>query len=469
MLKRTTKSLFTIMACGMLMVALSDHASASLFARFIDLDENTDLTGNRTGNQDALFLQYLPYEGPGKSDFVLQRIPITSTGDAANIITPRVDFGTGTDFTQGDGTVLNRGGFSSGSVPPWQGLFNDLGVTADMDGDQIAGIWSGKISITTGGAYTFTTRSDDGSVLFIDGVEIANNNKFQGMTNRDGTVNLAAGEHDISIGFYEGGGGAGVQASYEGPDTTGRVIIDPSVLLNDVATPGTFVSGGLEGNYFDTNNSGTNGLPFGFNVDEFLLNSTNANDNVALESLNSAVQIVVGNIDFGSGTEATAGDGTELDRGGSGGNPYGGVGVSIGTDQIAAIFEGFIFIDETGDYQFTGRSDDHGRVWIDANQDGIFDGISELVASRNAGGMANYTNGPITLNKGWYSFKALTGEGGGGAGFQVSWERLTGNTFGREIIPESVLFTQIVIPEPATVTLALFGMAGLARRRRREA
>ena len=470
MIRQMTRRMLAVFACAALVFALSDRASAALLARFIDLDESTSLTGNRTTNQDNLFTQFTPYQGPGKSDFVFQRLPLTPTGDASNVITPRVDFGTGTDVTQGDGTVLNRGGFSSGTVPPWQGLFNDLGLTADNDGDQIVGTWHGKIQINTAGNYTFTTRSDDGSVLFIDGQRVVNNNNFQGMTNRSGVVALTSGQHDISVGFYEGGGGAGVQASYSGPDTgNSQVIISPSRLLNDVATPGVFVPGGLTGNYFDTNNPGSNG-GFNFNTDEWILNPVGTNQNVALETLNSAVQIVVGNIDFGAGTEVVAGDGSVLDRAGTNGNPYGGVGVNIGNDQIAAIFEGFIRIDETADYVFTGRSDDHGRVWVDVNQDGIFDGISELVASRNGGGMSNYTNGAVTLTRGWHAIKAMTGEGGGGAGFQLSWARVSGpNQFARQIVPENVLFTQIVIPEPATATLGLIAVAGMMRRRRRAA
>ena len=386
-----------------------------LTGTFYDFDgANPDSIGNNdTGNSTTLLL---PFAQGG--DFTLARLGLTPS---ATVITPRVDFGNGTQTTQGDGSVLNRGGYSSGGVPPWQGLFNNVGELADMDGDHIAGVWTGQIEITTAGNYTFTTRSDDGSVLFINGQEVVDNNNFQGMTNRSGTVFLAAGMHDISIGFYEGGGGAGVQASYSGADTGNvRVIIPPTVLYNDVATAGTFVAGGLRGDYYDTNNPALNG-GFNFGVDEFLLFHTTPEMDLAMESLHTTNTRFVTHVDFGSGTEVVAGDGSNPIRGGSGGNLYGGVGVNVGIDNIGSVFDGFLLIDETANYQFAVTADDRSRVFLDLNGDGDFSDAGELVAT------ADYNNGAlgaaIALNAGdQIPIKVVTSEGGGGARMTLSWQ-----------------------------------------------
>jgi hypothetical protein len=42
-------------------------------------------------------------------------------------------------------------------------------------------------------------------MIWIDGVQVVNNNFFQGPTARSGSVTLTAGAHDIVIGFYQGG------------------------------------------------------------------------------------------------------------------------------------------------------------------------------------------------------------------------------------------------------------------------
>jgi autotransporter-associated beta strand protein len=68
----------------------------------------------------------------------------------------------------------------------------------------------------------------------------------------------------------------------------------------------------------------------------------------------------------GNGTERTAGSGTILDRGGTSGNPYGGLGINVGSDNMTSYFTGTLVVPTAGDYVFTHRHDDNGRVWLDA-------------------------------------------------------------------------------------------------------
>lgn len=124
-------------------------------------------------------------------------------------------------FSTGSG--LDGGGFDPGSP------FADQGFTPD---NNIAARLSGNFFASVAGNYTFLTRSDDGSVLFIDGVKVVDNNFYQGMTNRNGNITLTAGNHTISVGFYEGGGGAGLEVRYTPPGGTDQFI------TNDLLTFG---------------------------------------------------------------------------------------------------------------------------------------------------------------------------------------------------------------------------------------
>ena len=59
-------------------------------------------------------------------------------------------------------------------------------------------------------------------MLFIDGNVVVNNNNFQGITVISGTVNLTAGEHNIVIAYYQGGGGYGLYADVQIPGGSSR-------------------------------------------------------------------------------------------------------------------------------------------------------------------------------------------------------------------------------------------------------
>ena len=105
------------------------------------------------------------------------------------------------------------------------------------------------MNIATTGAYTFSTTSDDGSVAFIDGgdgtgpngLPAVNNNMYQGATKvTSNTINLSAGLHAITVGYYQGGGGQGLLVEYNGPDTGGVDATIPNSALS--LTNGAFVA-----------------------------------------------------------------------------------------------------------------------------------------------------------------------------------------------------------------------------------
>ncbi len=93
------------------------------------------------------------------------------------------------------------------------------------------------INITTAGAYTFTTNSDDGSDLYINGNLIVNNDGAHGAQNKSGTVVLAVGTYPITVTYYQGTGGFSLTASYSGPGVTNQQI--PTSVLGKPFTSAT--------------------------------------------------------------------------------------------------------------------------------------------------------------------------------------------------------------------------------------
>jgi hypothetical protein len=88
-------------------------------------------------------------------------------------------------------------------------------------------LWEGwfNVGLDGPGAYTFGTQSDDGSMIYLDlnddgdfndaGELIVDNNGFHGYDIRTGSVNLPMDAVRIAIGFFESGGGEGMDARFQ--------------------------------------------------------------------------------------------------------------------------------------------------------------------------------------------------------------------------------------------------------------
>lgn len=63
---------------------------------------------------------------------------------------------------------------------------------------------SGKLKITVPGDYNFRLNSDDGSMLYIDGKTVVDNNGLHSPSAREGSITLTAGTHDFILDYYQG-------------------------------------------------------------------------------------------------------------------------------------------------------------------------------------------------------------------------------------------------------------------------
>ncbi len=96
----------------------------------------------------------------------------------------------------------------------------------EKTGQNTGVVFEPTININKEGEYTFATKSDDGSRLFIDGKLIVDNDGDHDTQEREGSVNLKAGNHKIRVEYFNGGGGAYLNCFYSGPGIP-RQIISP--------------------------------------------------------------------------------------------------------------------------------------------------------------------------------------------------------------------------------------------------
>ena len=112
--------------------------------------------------------------------------------------------------------------------------------------DNVEARWYGDIMIPgTGTApvpINFATTSDDGSMLYIDGNAVVDNNNFQGATQATGLVDLTPGLHTIDVEYYQGGGGASLDVQWDPTGGTNFVDIPNSAFgepVNSLTKTGT--------------------------------------------------------------------------------------------------------------------------------------------------------------------------------------------------------------------------------------
>jgi hypothetical protein len=85
--------------------------------------------------------------------------------------------------------------------------------------------WTGEVEIPSTGTWTFHTQTDDGVRLWVNDVQIIDNWTDHSSTHDAGEINLKGGQrYPIVLEWYENGGGAICQLSWEGPTMPRQVI-----------------------------------------------------------------------------------------------------------------------------------------------------------------------------------------------------------------------------------------------------
>jgi len=77
--------------------------------------------------------------------------------------------------------------------------------------------WRGWLRIDRDGQYTFSTRSDDGSTIEIDGRVVVDNGRVHEPTSRAATIAMTPGLHQIRVRFLQAAGGYDFHASWTPP------------------------------------------------------------------------------------------------------------------------------------------------------------------------------------------------------------------------------------------------------------
>jgi len=90
--------------------------------------------------------------------------------------------------------------------------------------------FKGKLLVEQADEYTFYSESDDGSLLFINGNEVVNNDGTHALAEESGVVVLPEGLHDIVLQYFQNNGSEGLTVSWSS-STISKQVIPEDVLF----------------------------------------------------------------------------------------------------------------------------------------------------------------------------------------------------------------------------------------------
>jgi hypothetical protein len=282
----------------------------------------------------------------------------------------------------------------------WRPLYRDTNYSARI---------VGQFNVATTGVYTFSTRSDDGSILKIDNNVVVNNNFYQGPTTRTGNATLAAGIHNFEVQFFQGGGGKSLDV---GSATSVNQLATGVTIVNHTNVP-QLVSTIFNGIKFDTTTGAI----------------VNPNVPVAGTFLTPAV-----NFDFGTGSRWS---------------PFG------LTTNYSDSTTGYLLVAAAGNFTFGLNSDDGSWLYIDGVlvlNNGFFQGSNQTPPFGNP--QVTVTTG---LNEGLHTFEVDHFQGGGGTGVTLFLPDFFGQSGVQFATPDQLA---PLLPEPSSLALVAVGICG---------
>lgn len=129
----------------------------------------------------------------------------------------------GLSYAYYEAAFQNTAGFV-GQTPVSTGTIADFSLTPHKRDTNFGLKYDGYITVPTTGFYTFSTTSDDGTSLDIDGQAVIGSNGPHGATAATGQIALAAGSHPFTLFYFQDGGDFSLSVTWQGPGIPTQAI-----------------------------------------------------------------------------------------------------------------------------------------------------------------------------------------------------------------------------------------------------
>ena len=151
---------------------------------------------------------------------------LSSTDDVTVVVTSAAVNGLTGQYFNDPGTGAHFVTLALTRVDPTVNFTWTGSPAAGVGADNFSTRWTGRVEAPVTGSYRFSTVSDDGIRLTVNGVSVINNwTDHAPTTNTSAAISLTAGvRYTITLEFYEKGGGATAKLQWTYPGQAIQVI-----------------------------------------------------------------------------------------------------------------------------------------------------------------------------------------------------------------------------------------------------
>ena len=100
------------------------------------------------------------------------------------------------------------------SKPVSSGTVGRFEISKARQKQNFAFIFNGYLKVPEDGVYTLCLNSNDGSVLYLNGIDVVNNDGAHGALEKRVKVSLKKGFHKLVLKYFQLGGGSSLKVSW---------------------------------------------------------------------------------------------------------------------------------------------------------------------------------------------------------------------------------------------------------------
>ncbi|MGQ1889292.1 family 20 glycosylhydrolase [Thermophagus sp. OGC60D27] len=219
-----------------------DSTEIVLSAPIPDTEVRYTLDGSTPSKESSLYIQPIHVTNTGVIKAITVKNETGETSSVLEIPVKKVQYIPAADkitpAKQGLSYAYYKGFFHSvkqlhETKPQTKGVVSDQQFIPDIAKNEPFGmIFTGYLPIKEEGIYHFFLTSDDGSILYLNGEELINNDGLHAAQTVDEPVALKAGYHAISLLFTEGGGGFKLDLKAKFPDGSIKELNPSQFVVN---------------------------------------------------------------------------------------------------------------------------------------------------------------------------------------------------------------------------------------------